>query len=297
MQKKHSLLLGAHMSISGGLSTAYDRGQETGCTAMQIFTKSNRQWAAKKITDQEAHQFIERGKQSPIKFVMAHATYLINIGAAEPATAKKSVAALKNELERCHQLGIQYLVLHPGSHTGSGEAACLQRISDNLNEVLQATPSTTSILLETMAGQGSSTCYIFEHLAHIRATSEHKKRVGVCVDTCHIFVAGYDFTTAAGYKKVWDEFDAVIGLENLKAIHLNDSKKGLASKVDRHEHITKGLIGHAAFELIMNDERFFDIPKILETPKEDDEVKIDRENLALLRAMITNKNKKLLAIE
>jgi len=294
-EKKQQLLLGAHMSIAGGFHLALERGESIGCTAIQIFTKSNRQWAARKLTNQDLNTFEAARKQSPIKSIIAHATYLINIGSPNKDTCKKSMKALALELQRCDQLGILYLVLHPGSHLGTGEEECLQRIADNLNDVFDKTPGKTTILLETMAGQGSSVCYTFEHIAEILSQSAFKKRLGVCFDTCHAFVAGYDFRTKKTYEDMWKEFDKIIGLKKLKAIHINDSKKELGSHVDRHEDIGKGTLGLEPFKFLFNDERFFDIPKILETPKDD--LKNDLKNIETIKKLISPRTKRTLSIE
>ena len=275
-KKKHSLLLGAHMSISGGLEKSIERGESINCTAIQIFTKSNRQWTAKKLTDDSRSLFKERVKDSFIRSIIVHATYLINLGSPDIQTNKKSVTAVCEELKRCEQLDIPYLVLHPGSHLKSGEKTCLEKISDALNTIFEKTPGKTMILLENMAGQGSQVCYSFEQLAYIRSRSAYKKRLGICFDTCHAFAAGYDFRTQGSYTKIWKQFDTIIGLENLKAIHINDSKKELGSKIDRHEEIGKGKIGLEAFRLLFNDKRFFDIPKILETPKDHPDPRLHR---------------------
>ena len=294
-EKKHSLLFGTHISIAGGIHLAIERGESIGCTAIQIFTKSNRQWSAKKITDKEIELFKDAIKKSSIQSVITHATYLINIGSPNKTTSEKSITALHKELERCDQLGIPYLILHPGSHLGTGEEECLQRISDNLNDIFDQTPGKTKILLETMAGQGSNVCYQFEHIAHIYSTSSFKKRLGVCFDTCHAFVAGYDFRTKKTYENMWKTFDKIIGLKQLKAIHINDSKKELGSRVDRHEDIGKGKLGLEPFKLLFNDERFFDIPKILETPKDD--LKDDLRNMHTIKKLISSKNRRTLSVE
>ena len=266
MKKKHSLLLGAHMSMAGGIHLAIERGESIGCTAIQLFTKSNRQWHAKPLTHEEITLFKDAWKQSSIQSVVTHATYLINIGSPDKEIEKKSMDALAMELARSSSLDIPYLVLHPGSHINSDEESCLQRISDNLNTLLKKAPNIT-ILLETMAGQGTNIGYTFEHLAQIIKLSDFKNQLGVCLDTCHVFAAGYDFRTEKTYKAMWEQFDKTIGLKKLKAIHLNDSKEELGSRVDRHTDIGKGKIGLKAFELLVNDPNFFDIPKILETPK------------------------------
>lgn len=284
MKKQHTLLFGAHMSIAGGIDKALDRGESIGCTAIQIFTKSNRQWHAKPLDAQEIALFKEKRKKSSIKSVIAHATYLINLGTSDKLLEKKSIDAVLIELKRCGDLEIPYLVLHPGSRGNTDEESCLERISDNLNKIFTETSEKTDILLETMAGQGNSVCYTFEQIAEIIKNSRFKKRLGVCFDTCHAFVAGYDFGTEATYKKMWKNFDSIIGLNKLKAMHINDSKQSLGSRVDRHADIGKGKIDLNAFRMIFNDQRFATIPKILETPKTD--LKEDLKNMETIFALI-----------
>lgn len=293
--EKHTLLLGAHMSIAGGLEKAIERGESIGCTAIQIFSKSNRQWAAKKINEIEIEAFKNARKNSFIKSVIIHASYLINLGSPDKTVVHKSIKALTEELERAEQLNIHHVVLHPGAHIKSGEAVCLEQISDNLNTVFDAVPGSSGILLETMAGQGSSVCYTFEQLATLYQKSLYKKRFGICFDTCHAFAAGYDFRTKNSYEKLWKEFDAILGLDLLKAMHINDSKKELGSRVDRHEEIGLGAIGQTAFKLLFNDKQFFDVPKILETPKDDLEHYL--KNMQLIESLITPENREKLIIE
>lgn len=282
--KESSLLLGAHMSIAGGLDKAIERGESIGCTAIQIFTKSNRQWRARPISQEEATHFITTWQQSSIDSIIVHASYLINIGASDQSTNQKSVEALIIELDRCHQLTIPALVLHPGSAGTTDEQTTLDIISDNLNFVFNQTPSNVMVFLETMAGQGSTVCYTFEQIEYILKKSHHKNRLGVCLDTCHVFVAGYDLRDEKSYKALWKKFDDTIGIDKLKAIHLNDSKKDLGSKVDRHEEIGQGKIGTELFKLLCTDKRFEDIPKILETPRDtlDDYAR----NLNLIKQLI-----------
>ena len=294
MKKKQKLLIGAHMSIAGGMEKSVERGLAVGCTTMQIFTKSNRQWGAKVLTQQDCDTFKHAVKESGIAPVVVHATYLINIGSPKKETVEKSVDAIVKELERCHKLGIPYLVLHPGAHLKTDEDACLTRIANNLDAAFSRAKSNTMILLETMAGQGSTVCYLFEHIAAIIKRSKNTRRIGVCFDTCHVFVAGYDFTTKKTYEVMWQKFDDVIGLHKLKAIHVNDSKKGLGARVDRHEDIGKGAIGLTAFELLFNDPRFFAVPKILETPKE--ELSDDLCNIATIKKLISKKTRDILDV-
>ena len=267
-EKINSLLLGVHTSISGGFEKSIERAESIGCTAMQIFTKSNRQWRAQPISPEQVTLFIQSWEKSSIQTIIAHASYLINIGALNSDIQKKSIIALIEEIERCAKLSIPYLVLHPGSQ-GS-----LEQIGTNLNTVLSQTPNTVMILLETMAGQGKSVAYKFEQLAQIYDMCNQKHRVGICFDTCHAFAAGYDLRTRHAYEKTWAAFDEIIGLEKLKAIHVNDSKKDLGSKIDRHDHIGTGKIGSPFFQFLLTDPRFHSIPKILETPKKtpDDDI-------------------------
>lgn len=264
MTKK--ILVGAHISGAQSLHLAFDRGELIGCTAMQIFTKSNRSWADKPLTHEQIESFITRWKTSSIESVITHASYLINIGSSKSDVEHKAVKALIDEVKRCQQLEIPYLVLHPGSHLGAGEEICIKQIAKNLDKVFDVCDGKTMVLLETMAGQGTNVGNTFEQLAAIRSQSEHKNKIGFCLDTCHIFTAGYDLSTEENYKKIMKDFDDTVGLDHLKAIHLNDSKTACGSRVDRHESLGKGQIPLKIFELIMQDHHLNDIPKILETP-------------------------------
>ena len=288
--KQHTLLLGAHISVSGGLYQAFSRGESIGCTTMQIFTKSNRQWACKPLTQEEITAFKQAWKNSFIQDIVVHAAYLINIASANPDVVNKSSRALKEELLRCEQLGIPYLVLHPGSNKTSPKQESLTQIAKQLDEVIESAPGKSMILLETMAGQGSNLCSQFEELAIVYKALKNKHRVGICFDTCHAFAAGYDMQTKEAYENVWKLFDQTIGLKLLKVIHVNDSKKELGSRVDRHEHIGEGKIGSEAFSLLFNDKRFFSIPKILETPKDDlsEDLKNMQKIVSLLRPETKN---------
>jgi deoxyribonuclease-4 len=291
MKKEHSLLLGAHMSIAGGIHKAIERGESIGCSAIQIFTKSNRQWYAKALSDEEIELFKQAWKNSSITSVVAHASYLLNIGSSNPDLEKKSFEALKIEFQRCADLGIPYLTIHPGSHTNTDEKSCLAQVSKNIDKLLAHVPD-GMLLLETMAGQGSQVGYTFEQLAEIIKHVDQKRRIGVCIDTCHLFAAGYDMRTEKAYHDMWKHFDAVIGMHKLKAIHVNDSQKDLGSRIDRHTDIGKGKIGLDAFELLLNDPALFDIPKILETPKED--LTDDKRNLDTLMNLLSKKTRNLL---
>jgi deoxyribonuclease-4 len=274
------------MSIDGGVHTAHERGMSIGCTTMQIFTKNNTQWAARPILEEEIEKYKALEKKSGIQPVVAHSSYLINLCAKNPVVLKKSRQAFKDELNRCELLNIPYLVFHPGSHMGRGEREGIQCISESLNLLHEQTKNyRVKSVLESTAGQGTAIGYRFRHLRDIIDEIEAKGRAAVCVDTCHLFAAGYDISTEIGYKNTFDEFDAVIGLDRLVVLHMNDSKRELGSRVDRHEHIGKGRIGNTAFRLLMNDPRFVRIPKILETPKSKD-MHEDVTNLKKLRRFI-----------
>lgn len=294
MSDKKKLLLGAHMSIAGGLSEGLLRGQSIGCTAIQIFTKSNRQWAPKEPTQEEIKTFKETQEKSGISTVVAHASYLINLGSPDPDIFRKSVVAATKELQVCEDLGIPYLVVHPGSYTTSTPEVCLKSIAHGIDKIMHHVPGTTMILLETMAGQGTTVGKTFKELATIRDLVTEKNRVGFCLDTCHVFAAGYDIAHKDGYEKLWDDFDTTIGLHHLKAIHINDSKKECGSYVDRHENIGDGFIGIEGFTLLMNDKRLFTIPKILETPK--DSLSDDKHNMGILKDLISESTKKELSL-
>lgn len=274
------ILLGAHMPTVGGFYKSAFFGKEAGCTAIQIFTKSNRQWQAKNITIEDINSFKHALKQSKIQYTAAHASYLINLASPEQATQTKSIQALEVELERCHLLGITDLVLHPGARKDLPIKQALKQVAQNINLALENSPKNTRILIETMAGQGSTVGTYFEQLAEILMHIKIQSRVNICLDTCHIFAAGYDFTTSEKYHLMWEKFNNIIGYSQLGLIHLNDSKKELGCYVDRHEKIGTGKIGKQAFDLIMNDIKLIDIPKILETPKED--IQMDKENLMYL---------------
>lgn len=282
----NSLLLGAHTSISGGVHTAIGRAVKMGFTAMQIFTKNNNRWKTKPLDDEEIRNFRSSLNDSGIKFVVTHDSYLINLCSANKSTLKKSREAYTDELNRCEQLGINYLNFHPGSHGGRGEEDGIKLISESLNLCHDKTKDiNVSSMLEATAGQGTMLGYTFEQLRKIIDLVEDKKRMTVCIDTAHIFAAGYNIRVPEEYEKVIKDFDDIIGLDRLKCFHINDSKKELGSRVDRHEHIGKGYIGKEGFANIMNDKRLRDIPKILETPK-GKEMKEDLENIRVLLNLV-----------
>jgi deoxyribonuclease IV len=275
------LLLGAHVSIAGGVEHAFVRGEAVGCTAIQIFTSNASQWRARPISAASAAAFQSAWHQSPITSVMAHDSYLINLATSDADNLARSRAAFIEELDRCALLGIPALVMHPGAHLGAGEAAGLARIAESFRKIFAETPGSVTVLLETTAGQGSSLGWRFEHLAEIMERVPQGD-FGVCFDTCHVFAAGYDLASEAGYHQMMAEFDRIVGIEKILACHMNDSKKGCGSRVDRHEHVGQGAIGEAGFRALMQDVRIAGVPKILETPKGVEGVH-DRRNLALLR--------------
>ena len=285
------ILLGAHMSIAGGVYNCFDHGEHFKCTTIQIFTKNSNQWRAKPLLEEEIATFKKRQKETGISPVVAHDSYLINLGSNDKALLQKSREAFLVEMQRCELLEIPCLVTHPGSHTGAGEEAGLKTIADSLSWLHHKLPEAkVMICLETTAGQGTNLGYRFEQIAEIIETTNSPERLGVCLDTCHIFAAGYDIRTERAYKKTMREFDSVIGLKRLKVIHFNDSRKELGSRVDRHEHIGKGFIGVEPFGFFINDRRLAKIPKILETPKGDDGSADDR-NLTILRKLVKEKKK------
>lgn len=281
-------MLGAHMSTAGGVGTAIDRAVSIGCTAMQIFVKSNMQWfAASPLAAAEVRAFHEHAERARLGSVFGHSGYMINLAATNPEFLEKSRRALREELLRADELRLPWLVLHPGAHMGAGVEAGLRRVVESIDTVFSAMPKGRArIALETTAGQGSCLGATFEELAFIFAEVREPERLSVCVDTAHLFAAGYDIATAAGAEKVFRAFDRIVGRQHLVALHLNDSKTGLGSRVDRHEHIGKGKLGIEAFRYIMNAPRFAAVPKVLETPK-DKEMREDLENLATLRGLFT----------
>lgn len=281
------MLLGSHVSISGGLHKAISLGEKIGCTAIQIFTKNATRWKVKPLQEKEIHRFIENWNVSSIVSVVAHDSYLINLGTPKEELLQKSQEALLIELQRCEQLTIPYLVMHPGSHVGSGEENGLKRVAESFDVIQAQTPGyQTKILIETTAGQGTNLGYRFEHLANILDMVQEPERLGVCFDTCHAFAAGYELRTEEGYHETFETFDRLIGLDRIKVIHLNDSLKGLGSRVDRHQGIGEGEIGLKGFRFLMNDPRFKSTPMILETPKGDDPIVADKENLRVLRSLL-----------
>ena len=289
MKKKEKFrgpLLGAHMSIAGGVGNALLDGRKVDCDAIQIFTKSSRQWASKPLTKEEIEQFQLNRKETGIDTIVAHDSYLLNLGSPDGPLRARSIAAFIDEMERCEILAVSNLIAHPGAHVGAGEIEGIKTIAKSIDEVHKACPGyQVKITLEITAGQGSNVGYRFEHMANIMDAAKESERIRICFDTEHAFAAGYDIRTQEGYERTFKEFDQAIGLDRLAAFHLNDSKKELNSRVDRHEHIGKGFIGVEAFRLLMNDQRFWGLPMCLETPK-DKELTEDRVNLTLLRSLI-----------
>lgn len=286
------MTLGVHVSVSGGLELAWSRAKELGCQTMQIFTKSERQWKGKEITPQTLEVWnTARTAHSDITPVLTHDSYLINLAAPDDEAWQKSLDAFADEIARNTLLGIPYLVTHAGAHVGSGEEAGLRRIAAGVNRVHRqiteqtGNPPATTILFETTAGQGTTLGYKFEHWGQILALLEHPEWVGFCFDTCHVWASGYDLATREGWDSTMSEFEQYIGTEKIKAFHVNDSQKGRGSKVDRHEGIGKGTMGLEPFRFLMNDKRFTNVAKVLETPKGDDTA-LDLENLATLRSLI-----------
>ena len=281
----YSTLLGAHMSIAGGVDMAIERARSINCTAMQMFVKNNMQWFARPLTRDEIARFRQHQQRSELLSIFAHANYLINLAATNGQFHANSIRSLSEELVRADQLELPFLVLHPGAHLGAGEEAGLEKIVESIDCVLSGLPKIkTRIALETTAGQGSCLGNKFEHLACIISRVREPNRLCVCLDTAHVFAAGYDIGSDASVRKTFREFDRVVGLDRLVAIHLNDSKTPRGSRVDRHEHIGKGKIGLPAFRFIMRDRRFRKIPKVLETPKGKD-LREDVVNLKTLRRL------------
>ncbi len=268
------------------MHTAVERGTRIGCTAMQMFVKNNNQWRGKPLTPNEAATYKDLLAKSSIGPVVVHDTYLINLCAKDKRILRKSRAALKDELDRCELLGVPYLNFHPGAHVGQGEEEGIKLVGESLNLIHEQTRGyRVKSVIETTAGQGTSLGYRFEQMRSLIDVVEEQDRVAVCLDTCHVFAAGYDISTEEGYEDTFKEFDETIGLNRLVAFHVNDSKRELGSRVDRHEHIGKGRIGLTGFRLLMNDERFRDVPKILETEKGPD-MKEDIVNMNVLKGLV-----------
>ncbi len=283
---------GAHMSIVGGVSKALARGEEVGCDAVQIFLRPNLNWRLKPLEEDEVGRFEAAKRRTGIDPVVGHASYLINLAAVDEEHYRRSVEGMATELERAEKLNIRLISLHPGAHRGQGEEKGIEKIAQGLDKAFkQAAGTEAKVLLETTSGMGTALGYRFEHLAEIMSRSHFPQRLGVCVDTCHIFAAGYDMRTAEACAGTMRELSRVIGLRKVLVIHANDSRGELGGRLDRHEHIGKGRIGLEGFRPLVNDPNFEEVPVILETPKEkgresgEKAGSLDRRNLKTLRGL------------
>ncbi len=281
---KNAPILGAHVSIAGGLTNAIDEGTSLGCQAIQIFTKNNRQWSFTAFSSQEASEFIAYQKTSSIEIVISHASYLINLASPNPDVYTKSYNALHAEMLRCDQLKIPFLVLHPGAHLTSDKDSAIQQVAHAIDMLYQKTNAQVRILLENMAGQGSTLGSTFEELAALYNSCNAKARIGFCFDTCHAFAAGYDLQTEEACIKTFKQLDQLLGHTNIYVFHLNDSKTPVGSHVDRHEHIGEGYLGTIPFRWIMQNPSYKKIIKIIETPQNDRHD--HKKNLTILRSFI-----------
>ena len=277
--------LGAHESVSGGLHLAFERIHSVGGKALQIFTRNQRQWNPKELDKEEVDAFLAEWRNCPEMEVASHGSYLVNLASGKEDLLEKSISAFVLELERCQQLGIEKVVLHPGSHGGDGIERDIERFASGLDQAISRARSDTIVLVETTAGQGTGLGASFAELEAIMAQSKYSSRLGVCVDTCHIFAAGYDISSPEGYQTTMAELDSTVGLDKVMFFHLNDSKKELGSRVDRHTHIGKGHIGLQGFANLLNDSRFAAHSMTLETPKDKD-LEDDRKNLRRLADLI-----------
>ena len=282
-------LVGAHMGAAGGLVRAVERAADAGCRSLQVFTKNSNQWAGKPVVPAEAAAFRKAAAAAGLAPLVSHSAYLINLAPPDPVVRTRSVEALVDEIDRCDANGIPFLVLHPGSHGGDGEEEGLDRIARGLDEAAAKNPSSgTTILLETAAGQGACLGHDFAHLGAILRRADSRARLALCFDTCHVHAAGYDVVSKDGWRSTLDALDSSCGLALVKVVHANDSKKERGCRVDRHERIGHGAIGARGFANLMTDPAFENVPKILETPK-DEEGKWDREGLAALRRLARRK--------
>lgn len=277
-------LLGAHMPVNGGLASALTSGAEIGCTAVQLFTASPKQWHSPPLTEEEQRAYLDALEGVGIQFTCAHDSYLINLAAPDPKVLNASLRAFRHELERAHALRIPWVVTHMGAHLGTGEEAGLQRLVDSVRKLLDESEGLDAgIALETTAGQGTGLGYTFEQLGAVLSGVGEHPRLGVCLDTCHVFAAGYDLRTRDAYEALWEAFEQHVGLEHLKIIHCNDAKKTVGSRVDRHAHIGEGEIGLQPFRWLLNDPRLVHLPFILETPEAET---MHRRNLEVLQSLI-----------
>lgn len=278
-----SLLLGTHVSIAGGLENAIIRATVIGATAIQVFTRNASRWQAPPLTEEAVSAFQSARQGSNVRYVAAHSSYLLNLASPDPAQRQRSIVTCLDELERCRRLGIKSLVIHPGSHKGEGVPSGLATLCRSFDQICQHSDGEVTILLENTAGQGATLGSSIEELAWVIERLD-RKRFAVCLDTCHAFVAGYDLSRVQGYEELMECVDRNLGIDSLQLFHLNDSKKPLGSRVDRHEHVGQGLMGLEGFRCLMQDKRFVHCPKITETPPGDNNCH-DLENLALLRQL------------
>jgi deoxyribonuclease IV len=285
-------ILGAHLSIAGGYFKAADSAARLEMDTVQIFTKNNNQWQGKPLSPADIASFHESVQKHHLRLPISHSSYLINLASPDDVLRRKSIDAMVVELQRAAALGLEHVVLHPGSHTTASETEGLAHVAESLEEILAETRSLpTGILLENTAGQGSNLGWKFEHLGHLLSELRHPPRVGVCFDTCHAFAAGYRFSSAAEYRRMWEQFDDIVGMTHLQALHLNDSKRECGSRVDRHEHVGRGHLGLEAFWRIMRDPRLADLPMFLETPKgTEDGMEHDTRNLMILRRLASSRS-------
>jgi deoxyribonuclease-4 len=283
-------LFGAHMSIAGGLYNALLAAQRHACDTVQLFSKNSNQWDARELTAEEVALFRRTLRQTRLRLPLVHDSYLINLASPDETLYRRSVEAFVVEYQRAEKIGAAYLVTHPGAHLGTGEEEGLKRVAAALDEVHRRCPGyRVKVLLETTAGQGTTLGHRFEHLGRILALAAEPGRLGVCLDTCHVFAAGYALAPEAEYRATFRQFDRVIGLKWLKAFHVNDSLKPLGSRVDRHAHLGRGCLGLEPFRLLVNDPRFRHKPMVLETPKEEgDNGDMDGVNLTALRGLVAN---------
>lgn len=284
-------LFGAHMSAAGGCHNALREALSRQCDTVQLFTKNASQWSARDFTPDEVRLFRDTLRDSGLRFAAAHDSYLINLASPDPALYRRSLEAFTVEVQRAEQLGLSYLVMHPGALVGATEEDGIARVVRALDDVHARCPNYgVQVLIETTAGQGTTLGWRFEQLANILLRVAAPERLGVCFDTCHVFAAGYALAPHANYKATMAEFDRTVGLDKLKMFHINDSLKPLGSRVDRHAHIGRGQLGLEPFRSLVNDPRFADRPMILETPKEeDDHDDMDAVNLEVLRGLMTGR--------
>jgi deoxyribonuclease IV len=277
-------LIGFHVSIAGSIDMAVDRALEANCTAFQLFTRNPRGWKFRPLADEETRAFADKRSRAGFKRVVVHMPYLPNLASPVKSVVKQSRASLTAEVGRCGELGVDYVVAHIGSHMGKGSLVGVKNVIEACNEALDANPNSTSVLIENTAGQKNSVGARFEELRMILDGVSQTERIGVCLDTCHVFAAGFDISTSAGVDGMLALFDSAVGLGRLKVVHLNDSKGVLGSNLDRHEHIGMGRIGESGFRALLGHDRIAQLPLLMETPQ--DERRTDADELAYVRALI-----------